>query len=88
MTTNSTIITCHATNWAWAGMFWYRERCMVSARYRSGVRYLSVYKFLTPSIFLEWTKLRSSNLANGLSMAGFTPGVKNFSWKGRGLGHV
>jgi len=34
-----------------------------------------------------WMKLRSSNLANGSSMAGFTQGLNIFS-EGGGLGHV
>ena len=33
-------------------------------------------------------KLRSSNLANGSSMAILTAWVKKFPWKGRGLSHV
>jgi len=42
---------------------------------------------------VAWSKnnkkeLRSSNLANGSSIAGFTPGVKKLPLKGRGLGHV
>jgi len=28
---------------------------------------------------MEWIKLRSSNLANESSLAGFTAGVKNFA---------
>ena len=39
--------------------------------------YLSVFNFSILSIFLDWVKLCSSNLANWSSMAGFTPGVKN-----------
>jgi len=38
--------------------------------------------FKPPSIFLEWVKLRSLNLASGLTMASPTPGIKIFSWKG------
>jgi len=33
-------------------------------------------------------KLRFSNLANGSTIAGFTPGMQNFPWKKRGFGHV
>ena len=33
-------------------------------------------------------KIRSSNLATGSRMAGFTAGMKNFPEMGRGLGHV
>jgi len=48
---------------------WYLHGvCAVSFR-----RPVSVCTSATPSIFLDWMKLRSSNLANGSSTAGFTP---------------
>ena len=41
-----------------------------------------------PSIFLEWMKIYSLNLASKSTTVSPTPGVKNFPSKGRGLGHV
>ena len=64
----------------------YERMQMFSSVQFSSVQFSSVHfilpatsrQILKSSIFLEWMKLRSSNLANGSSMAGFTPGVKNF----------
>ena len=49
---------------------------------------LSANSKLLQCFWNGWSYIRSSNLANVSSMAGFTPKVKNFPWKGHGHGHV
>jgi len=44
--------------------------------------HVTVLKILTPSMFLEWTKLRSLNLTRRSTTACPTPRIKNFQPKG------